>query len=52
MAEPHLQPLSTVQRLLQWQMVIPRGQGDRVARPLVSQELQLYMRSLCPRAGR
>ena len=51
MAGPRLQ-LLMVRRLLQWPMVIPLGLGDLVARPLVSRELQLYMRSPYPRAGR
>ena len=51
MAGPRLQ-LLTVRRLLQWLMVTLQGLGDLVARLLVSRELQLYMRSLCPQAGR
>ena len=51
MAGPRLQ-LLTVRRPLRWPMVIPRGLGGLVARPLVSLELQLYMRSPYPQAGR
>ena len=51
MAGPRLQ-LLTVRRLLQWLMVTLQGLGGLVGRPQVSRELQLYMRSPYPRAGR